>query len=405
MIKFFAKAISPIRYFFNDSRAVGVLLITATIISLLFSNLFIGDDYSNFFRQPISLHTSFLLPAAPINWINDFLMAFFFLLAGMEIKRELLVGELSNFKKAILPFGAAIGGMFVPATIFVACNISSSYLNGWGIPTATDIAFSLGVCSLFGKRVPVGLKILLMALAIIDDLGAILVIAFFYGGAIQIKYLLISAGFYAILWASNLLKLKYGFVQILLSFCLWYSIFLSGVEAGITGVLIALVIPKDFLSVIERFIHAPVNFLILPLFALANTATQILSNIVASFQSPISMGIILGLTLGKPLGIFMFCRILVAFKIASLPRNINWSQIMGMGTLAGIGFTMSIFTTSIAYNNEEFRNIAKIAILTSMVISVILSGVYFSFLYTKNLKIVEFRKKHLSNIDFGINYA
>lgn len=405
MIKFFNRAISPIRYFFNDSRAVGVLLIGTTIISLLFSNLFVGDSYTNFFHQSISLHTSFLLPETPINWINDFLMAFFFLLAGMEIKRELLVGELSNFKKAILPFGAALGGMFVPATIFIACNISSSYLKGWGIPTATDIAFSLGVCSLFGKRVPVGLKILLMALAIIDDLGAILVIAFFYGGTIKVYYLLASAGIYGLLWASNLLKYKFGIIQIALSFLLWYTIFLSGVEAGITGVLIALVVPKNFLPVIEKYIHKPVNFFILPLFALANTATQIPGDIMSSFASPISMGILLGLTLGKPLGIFMFCRILVAFKIASLPRNINWSQIMGMGTLAGIGFTMSIFTTSIAYDNESFRNIAKIAILTSMVASVILSGIYFSFLYTKNLKIVEYRKKHLSNIDYGVSYS
>lgn len=402
MIKFFTKALSPIRYFFNDSRAVGILLIASTIISLMLSNLLIGENYSNFFRQSISFHTPFLLPATPINWINDFLMAFFFLLAGMEIKRELLVGELSNFKKAILPFGAAIGGMFVPATIFIACNISSSYLNGWGIPTATDIAFSLGVTSIFGKRVPVGLKILLMALAIIDDLGAILVIAFFYGGIIKTYFLLISAGIYALLWASNLLKFKFSFLQIILSFLLWYSIFLSGIEAGITGVLIALAIPINYLPVIEKYIHQPINFFILPLFALANTATKIPTNILGSFQNPISIGVIMGLTLGKPLGIFMFCRILVASKIASLPRNINWSQIMGMGTLAGIGFTMSIFTTSIAYDNETFRDIAKIAILTSMIISVILSGIYFSFLYTKNLKIVEYRKKHLSNIDYGI---
>lgn len=405
MRTFLIRALSPIRFFFNDSRAVGVLLIAITVISLLLSNVFIGQAYHHFFHEPLHIFPAVALPESIIDWINDFFMAFFFLLAGMEIKRELLVGELSNFKKAILPVGAALGGMFVPATIFIACNVSTAYLHGWGIPTATDIAFSLGMASLFGKRVPVGLKILLMALAIIDDLGAIMVITFFYGGAVKLKYLLISAVIYAIMWALNLLKFKFNVMQIFLSFILWYMVFLSGIEAGITGILIALVVPKNDLSVIEKRIHIPVNFIVLPLFALANTAIVFSFDATETLSSSIFSGVIIGLTIGKPLGIFLFCRIMVALKWASLPRGINWSQLLGMGVLAGIGFTMSIFTANIAYSDDGHISIAKIAILVSMIVSVVMSGVYFSFLYTRKLRIVEYRKKHLSNIDFGLQYT
>lgn len=378
------KIMSPIRYFFNDSRAVGVLLIFCTVLSLFIANSSGGSLYRDFWHSEVLKRMPVSLPENLSRWINDFFMSFFFLLAGMEIKRELMTGELSSFKKAILPFGAALGGMLIPAIIFVLFNASSGFEKGWGIPTATDIAFSLGVASLLGKRVPVGLKILLMAIAIIDDLGAIIVIALFYGGKIQWVYLGLGAFFYAMLWACNIFKLKFGVIQVILSVLLWYTIFNSGIEASISGVLVAFALPVNVLPKIEKFIHAPVNFIILPLFALANTAILIPANIIQSIANPISLGVMFGLVLGKPIGIFLFSRLMVGLKVASLPAHVNWKGILGMGTLAGIGFTMSIFTTSLAYTTDSLRDIAKIAILASMVASVVVSWIYFGVLSRKS---------------------
>jgi NhaA family Na+:H+ antiporter len=304
-------------------------------------------------------------------------MAFFFVLAATEIKRELLTGELATFKKAILPFGAAFGGMLVPALIFTIFNFNTSSAHGWGIPTATDIAFSLGVASLLGKRFPVGLKILLMALAIIDDLGAIVVIALFYGGNIQWLFLGISGIVYLLLLACNYFKVRFGALQIILGLMLWYMMLQSGVEASITGVLFAFAMPVNALAKIEKAIHKYVNFLILPLFALANTAILIPRNIVASLGTPVSMGVICGLVIGKPVGIYLVSRIMVGLNIAHLPSNVKWKQLFGMGTLAGIGFTMSIFTTMLAFSNIAYQDIAKISILTSVVTSVVVSFIYF----------------------------
>jgi Na+:H+ antiporter, NhaA family len=374
---------TPIRYFFNDSRAVGVLLIFCTILSLVIANTFNGGWYRNLWHAEMFSNLSVHLPDSFSHWINDFLMAFFFLLAGMEIKRELITGELSSFQKAILPFGAALGGMVVPALIFVFFNHDTGFEKGWGIPTATDIAFSLGIASLLGKKVPVGLKILLMALAIIDDLGAIIVIALFYGGKIQWLFLGASGVIYLLLWACNHFKIKFGAIQIVLSFLLWYMIFNSGIEASITGVLVAFAMPIDMLPKIEKVIHKTVNFIILPLFALANTAILIPANIIQSLKSTISLGVIFGLVVGKPIGIFLFSRLLVALKIARLPANIRWTQLLGMGALAGIGFTMSIFTTTLAYTTNAYRDIAKISILVSMVASLVISWVYFAMIGQK----------------------
>ncbi|MEP6747179.1 MAG: Na+/H+ antiporter NhaA [Bacteroidota bacterium] len=373
---------TPLRYFFNDSRAVGVLLIVCTVLSLLLSNTGGGLWYISIWHNELT-GLSGVLPETPGKWINDFLMAFFFLMAGMEIKRELLNGELSSFKKAILPFGAALGGMVVPALIFILVNAHTSYMHGWGIPTATDIAFSLGVASLFGKKIPVGLKILLMALAIIDDLGAIIVIALFYGAKIKWLFLGLSAAIYGSLWVCNIYKIKVGVIQIVLSLLLWYSIFNTGIEASISGVLIAFAMPLSTLPLIEKYLHKPVNFGILPLFALANTAVLIPSNFGAALTSTISLGVMLGLVAGKPIGIFLFSRLLVFLKIAKLPSNINWNQLVGMGMLAGIGFTMSIFTTTLAFTDNSSRDMAKIAILIAMVGSVAISWVFFGLLSKK----------------------
>lgn len=371
------RIITPLRDFFNDSRATGVLLIGCTIISIVISNSSTGSWYLDIWNNPLPAGTKLYLPGSFIEWINNFLMAFFFVLAATEIKRELLNGELSSLKKAILPFGAAFGGMLVPALIFAVFNFHTNYSHGWGIPTATDIAFSLGAASLLGKRFPVGLKILLMALAIIDDLGAIVVIALFYGGNIHWMFLGISGAIYLLLLAANYFKLKFGVLQIVLGFCMWYAMLQSGVEASITGVLFAFAIPVNALASIEKAIHKYVNFLILPLFALANTAILFPSNIIHSLGTTVGLGIIFGLVIGKPIGIFLVSRILVALDLAHLPSNVKWKQVFGMGTLAGIGFTMSIFTTMLAFTELNFRNIAKISILFSVVASIIVSYIYF----------------------------
>lgn len=377
MKRILLKAINPLRMLINDSRFTGLMLIACTLISMGLANSSFGHGYKQFWSGEFTMHTAIPLPENFLSWINNFLMAFFFLMAGMEIKRELVNGELSSFKKAVLPFGAALGGMMVPALIFVAFNLHTSYLHGWGIPTATDIAFSVGIASLLGKRIPVGLKILLMALAIIDDLGAIVVIALFYGGQIHWLFLGIGAVLYAALFACNYFKIKFGPVQILLALCLWYAFFNSGIESSIVGVLVAFATPVHELPKIEKNIHRWVNFLIIPLFALANTAILLPDHVIGALGTTVGLGIIFGLVIGKPIGIFLFSRVLVALKIASLPRNVQWKQVFGMGTLAGIGFTMSIFTTMLAFKAEAFQDIAKVAILVSVLLSLVFSMAYF----------------------------
>ena len=373
------KAIDPLKIFFNDSRSTGILLLFCALVSLTLSNSTDGSLYRSFWTSHIQYSSHINLPHSSLHWINDLLMAIFFLFAGMEIKRELLDGELAGFKKAILPFGAALGGMVVPALIYVSLNAGSAFVHGWGIPTATDIAFSLGIASLLGKRVPASMKIFLMALAIIDDLGAIVVIALFYGSDINWLMLLFALFVYLLLWLCNYRNIKPGIIQIVLSLILWYIIFNSGIEASISGVLVAFAMPVNSLPKLENAIHKLVNFVILPLFVLANTAILIPADISA-FNSPISIGVILGLVIGKPVGIFLFSKIMIKLKIAKLPLNTNLKQLIGVGSLAGIGFTMSIFTTTLAFSSEVNRDIAKISILASLVLSIVLSSIYFMIL-------------------------
>lgn len=386
MTKFIRRAINPIKFFISDSRFTGVLLLCCTAVSLIISNSSNGEAYRGLWNSELHYGLPFELPHSGLKWINDFLMAIFFLLAGMEIKRELIAGELSSFKKAVLPFGAALGGMIVPALIYSSFNITSSFAHGWGIPTATDIAFSLGIASLFGKKVPASLKIFLMALAIIDDLGAIVVIALFYGKQIKWFFLLGGALVYGAVWLCNYFKLKQGLIQVILSVALWYLIFNSGIEASISGVLIAFTIPVNSLPKFEKAIHKFVNFFILPFFALANTAILMPADVVNSLKDSVSLGIMFGLVIGKPVGIFIFSRAMIAFKIAKLPTNTNLKQLLGVGSLAGIGFTMSIFTTALAFREESFRDIAKISILSSLVLSTVLSFIYFKMIDKKIIK-------------------
>ncbi|MGY3054847.1 NhaA family Na+:H+ antiporter [Pedobacter sp. UYEF25] len=373
------KLLNPLKLLINDTRFTGLMLIACTILSLFLAN---STSFQSVYKIIWSSswnpeHSIVSLPENFKSVINNFLMAFFFLMAGMEIRREVISGELSTFKKASLPFGAALGGMIVPALIFLALNVHTGYARGWGIPTATDIAFSLGIASLLGKRVPIALKVLLMALAIIDDLGAILVIALFYGGHLNLIFLSVAGLLFGSLLMLNYSKVKFGAIHIVLSLLLWFAIFNSGVEASIAGVLVAFALPINILPQIERAIHGYVNFLILPLFALANTAILMPQEFGKALESPLAMGVVAGLVIGKPLGIFLFSRLMVALKVASLPKNTSWKQILGMGVLAGIGFTMSIFTGMLAFKNEQFQSVAKVAIIVSVAASLVISVVYF----------------------------
>jgi NhaA family Na+:H+ antiporter len=371
--------ISPIQEFIKDSRAVGITLLSCTILSLILANSSWSDTYILFIGREVHLTDRLTLPHTLLHWINDGLMAVFFFLVGMEIKRELLVGELSSARKASLPIAAALGGMIVPALIYILWNPHAPTHSGWGIPMATDIAFSLGVASLLGSRVPVSLKIFLMALAIIDDLGAILVIAVFYGGAISWLYLLSAALLAGVLMVLNKLKLHYWWVTLIAGLLIWYCIFNSGIHATIAGVVVAFLVPLDQLSNYEHKLHDQVNFIILPLFAIANTAILIPANFMEAFSTPLSWGILTGLVLGKPIGITLFSWIAIKIGMGEKPSDSNWLQLIGMGALAGIGFTMSVFITMLAFKTSDLQNIAKLAILIGAVISVLLGLVLLNY--------------------------
>lgn len=368
----------PLRAFFKDSRNIGIILILSTVLSLLLANLsFTKTGYIAFWAKEIHIGISFLhLPETYLLFVNDVLMTFFFFLVGMEIKRELTIGELASIKKSLLPAIAALGGMVCPALIFAVINHNTPYQKGWGIPMATDIAFSLGILSLLGKKVPIQLKIFLTALAIIDDLGAVITIAVFYSSKISLLYLLLAAvlvGFVVLLNKLKVNNLVYYFLPGLL---LWYCMFNSGVHATVAGVIMGFCIPLTQLSKLEHKLFKPVNFLIMPLFAFANTAILLPSNMGFVFKSTISLGILFGLVVGKPLGVFLFSFAAAKLKIAVLPSNATWKQILGVGMLSGIGFTMSIFTASLSYSVDSMQIISKVAIIAASAISGVLGFVY-----------------------------
>jgi len=375
------KIIDPFLHFINDSRSVGILLLLCTLVSLILSNTFFSAKYLSLINFDL-VNTSFSfihLPHSILHWINDGLMAIFFFLAGMEIKREIGDGELSSFSTAILPVVAAIGGMIVPALIYLFINKGTLYTHGWGVPMATDIAFSLGIAALLGKRVPLGLKIFLTALAIIDDLGAIIALAIFYTGSIHWLYLGIAVVVIGLLYL--LLRLKvFGFWNFVLGILLWYCFLNSGIHPTIAGVVFAFLIPTDKLKDIEHAIHKPVNLLIVPLFALVNTAILFPSAAGIIFSSTISWGIIIGLVIGKPLGIMVAAYISVKLKFGGLPSNTTWLHIIGAGVLAGIGFTMSVFIATLAFKTPQAQDIAKIAVLGGSFISIVLGIIWFRLL-------------------------
>jgi Na+:H+ antiporter, NhaA family len=356
--------------FFQSEKAGGFVLILCTVISLVLSNLSWGEDYIHFWHSKLDL--SFLgldLDYSVEKWINDGLMAIFFLLVGLEIERELYVGELSNFKSALLPIIAAFGGMAVPALIHYLFNAGTTYQSGFGIPMATDIAFALGILSLAGKNVPLSLKIFLTALAIIDDLGAITVIAIFYTKGFSFTYFLFALGIFLFLFILGKRKVYNMPLYIISGIIMWYCMLQSGIHASIAGVLLAFAIPfhkkenNNPSFKLQNSLHYPVAFFILPLFALANTAIIFPDNLFNSLTTSNSIGIIIGLIVGKFIGIFGFSYVAVKTKIASLSPDLSWKHILGISLLGGIGFTMSIFITTLAFNDAQTLTDSKISIL------------------------------------------
>ena len=360
------------------------------IASLLIANSDAGIYFENFLAKSIGYENSFIHLKYPILlWINDGLMAIFFLLVGLEIKRELVEGELSSIKQATLPIFAAVGGMLVPALIYILINLNSKAAAGWGIPMATDIAFAVAVLSLLGKKIPLALKVFLTALAIVDDLGAILVIAFFYTDDLHLSYLPYIIGTLILLFALNYFNVKSIIYYIIPGIFLWYFIHGFGVHATIAGVLTAFFLPttpddtESSLEKLEHLLTIPVNFIIMPIFALANTNIRFENEMMDGIFGGLSIGIILGLCLGKPIGITLMAYLAVKLKISELPKDTRWAQVVGLGLLAGIGFTMSIFIALLSFNNIEFQTQAKFSILIASLISGILGYAALRFLSAK----------------------
>ena len=362
--------------FFQSEKSGGFVLIGCTIISLLLANSAWGESYRHFWHQHLDLSFgSVKLDYSLEHWVNDGLMAIFFLLVGLEIERELYVGELSSIKNATLPILAAIGGMIVPAAIHFAFNSGTPTQSGFGIPMATDIAFALGILSLMGNRVPLSLKIFLTALAIIDDLGAILVIAIFYTANFEGVYFAGALVVFGILFLLGKLKVFRLSVYIIGGVLMWYLMLKSGIHATIAGVLLAFAIPfindndRNPSYKLQHFLHNVVAFGILPIFALANTAILLPADILGSFTTRNAMGIMAGLVVGKLVGIFLFCWLSVKIGIAHLPSGVSWRLITGVALLGGIGFTMSIFITNLALTDAGLINGAKMSILTASLVA------------------------------------
>ena len=383
---------SPFKWFFKLEAASGLVLLFAAVIALFISNSNFSDLYFNTLNNYIFIGINEIgLKLTVIHWINDALMAIFFFFVTLEIKREFLQGELSNIKQALLPIIAAVGGMLVPALVYVYINFGDAEtLNGWAIPSATDIAFSLGVLSLLGRRVPLSLKVFLTALAIIDDLGAILIIALFYSGDLSIKYLSLMLIAFLILLVINKFNVKKFLPYLIVGLFLWDFTHNSGIHATIAGVLLAMTIPhrkkeKDFslLIKIEHAISPYVAFGIMPLFAFANAGVSLDGLSFSSLLDKVPLGIVLGLFLGKQLGVFVFSYISIKLKIAQMPNNSNWFNFYGVGVLTGIGFTMSLFVGNLAFvENMQYMDGVKIGVLTGSLLSTLFG--YFLILLTPN---------------------
>ena len=389
MINYLSK---PFRWFFKLEAASGLVLLFSAIIALVISNSDLAELYFSTLNKYLFIGiNNFGLKLSVLHWINDALMAIFFFFVTLEIKREFLQGELSNIKQALLPIIAAVGGMLVPALFYVFVNLGDSEtLNGWAIPSATDIAFSLGVLSLLGKRVPLSLKVFLTALAIIDDLGAIVIIALFYSGDLSIKYLSLMLLAFILLLLINKFNIKKFLPYLIVGLFLLDFTHNSGIHATIAGVLLAMTIPhrkkeKDFslLIKIEHAISPYVAFGIMPLFAFANAGVSLEGLSFASLLDKVPLGIVLGLFLGKQLGVFIFSYVSIKLKIAQMPNNTSWYNFYGVGVLTGIGFTMSLFVGNLAFvENMQYMDGVKIGVLTGSLLSTLFG--YFLILLTPN---------------------
>ena len=383
---------SPFKWFFKLEAASGIILLISAIFALLVSNSSYSGLYFNTLDKYLFIGINdFGLKLSVLHWINDALMAIFFFFVTLEIKREFLQGELSNIKQALLPIIAAVGGMLVPALIYVFINLGNAEtLNGWAIPSATDIAFSLGVLSLLGKRVPLSLKVFLTALAIIDDLGAIVIIAVFYSGDLSIKYLSLMLVAFIILLIVNKFNIKKFLPYLIVGIFLWDFTHNSGIHATIAGVLLAMTIPhrkkeRDFslLIKIEHAISPYVAFLIMPLFAFANAGVSLEGLSFSSLLDKVPLGIVLGLFVGKQLGVFIFSYISIKLKVAQMPSNTSWYNFYGVGVLTGIGFTMSLFVGNLAFaESMQYMDGVKIGVLTGSLLSTLFG--YFLILLTPN---------------------
>ncbi len=389
MINYISK---PFKWFFKLEAASGLVLLFAAIIALIISNSNLSDLYFSTLNKYLFLGINDIgLKLSVIHWINDALMAIFFFFVTLEIKREFIQGELSNIKQALLPIVAAVGGMLVPALFYIFINLGDSEtLNGWAIPSATDIAFSLGVLSLLGKRVPLSLKVFLTALAIIDDLGAIVIIALFYSGDLSIKYLSLMLLAFICLLVLNKFNIKKFLPYLIIGIILWDFTHNSGIHATIAGVLLAMTIPhrkkeKDFslLIKVEHAISPYVAFGIMPLFAFANAGVSLEGLSYSSLLDKVPLGIVLGLFVGKQLGVFIFSYISIKLKIAQMPNNTSWYNFYGVGVLTGIGFTMSLFVGNLAFaENIQYMDGVKIGVLTGSLMSTLFG--YFLILLTPN---------------------
>lgn len=392
-----------VKKFLKKESTSGIILMFVTILALIFSNTFLSGFYNEFLHTQIEFKIGdFLDISKPlILWVNDGLMAIFFLLIGLEIKRELLLGHLSTFSKVALPAFAAIGGMLVPALIFLFFNYDNNFaLRGWAIPTATDIAFALGILSLLGKRVPVSLKIFLMALAIFDDLGAILIIAFFYTSQLSFMSLALALFCIITLYLMNKMQITLVSAYALVGVVLWIFVLKSGIHATLAGIILAFTIPLNVINEkrkrvspvksLQHYIHFWVAFYILPIFAFVNAGVDLRDLSFEKITNPVSLGIIFGLFIGKQLGVFAFTYLAVKLNIAKLPKCTSWAQIYGISVLTGIGFTMSLFIDSLAYNDSDmFFYTDKLAILIGSIASGLLG-----YIVLRNVK----GKKHCSVI-------
>jgi NhaA family Na+:H+ antiporter len=415
------RIVRPFQAFAQAEASGGILLVVAAVVALVWANSPWGASYTALWHVPFSVALGVWSLSKPLeSWINDGLMTLFFLVVGLEIKREVLGGELASVKRAALPIAAALGGMLAPAGIYLAFNAGQAGAAGWGIPMATDIAFALGVLALLGRRIPLGLKVFLTALAIVDDIGAILVIALFYTTGIQWGVLAVGAGFLVALIAANRLGVRQPLVYAVLGLGLWLADLLSGVHATIAGVLVAMTIPaqahiqrEEFLNQgqellgafagaeetgedrfisadqqsvvqaleqacervepplqrLERALHPWVAFGVVPLFALANAGVSLETGFVKALTHPVGLGVLVGLVVGKQLGITLFAWVTVKGRLAVLPTGVTWRQIYGVGWLAGIGFTVSLLIANLAFTDLELVALAKVGILVAAILS------------------------------------